>query len=77
MTGQRKYPFTLAMKKTIGELIDSLAITNNKIFYLVDKVQKDEHTREDAKKIQDLNKLRSNLVNAINKYFKERQDIKV
>ncbi len=45
------------MKKTIGELIDSLAITNNKIFYLIDKVQKDEHTREDAKKIQDLNKL--------------------
>lgn len=38
------------MKKTIGELIDSLAITNNKIFYLV---------------------------NAINTYFKERQDIKV
>ncbi len=65
------------MKKTIGELIDSLAITNNKIFYLVDKVQKDEHTREDAKKIQDLNKLRSDLVNAINDYFKERQDIKV
>ena len=65
------------MKKTIGELIDSLAITNNKIFYLVDKVQKDIHTREDAKKIQDLNKLRSDLVNAINNFFKEREDIKV
>lgn len=65
------------MKKTFGELIDSLTITNNKIFYLVDKVQKDEHTREDAKKIQDLNKYRSELVNAINDYFKERQDIKV
>lgn len=65
------------MKKTIGELIDGLSITNNKIFYLVDKVQKDKHTREDAKKIQDLNKLRSDLVNAINNYFKEREDIKV
>ena len=65
------------MKKTIGELIDSLAITNNKIFYLVDKVQRDIHTREDAKKIQDLNKLRSDLVNAINNFFKEREDIKV
>ena len=66
------------MKKTIGELIDSLAITNNKIFHLIDKVQKDEHTREDAKKIQDLNKYRSELVNAINDYFKEgREDIKV
>lgn len=65
------------MKKTIGELIDSLAITNNKIFYLVDKVQKDEHTREDAKKIQDLNKLRSDLVNAIDDYFEGGKDIKV
>ena len=65
------------MKKTIGELIDGLAIVNNKIFYLVDKVQKDEHTRKDAKKIQDLNKLRSEYINAINDYFKERQDIKV
>ncbi len=65
------------MKKTIGELIDSLTITNSKIFYLVDKVQKDEHTREDAKKIQDLNKYRSELVNAINEFYKERQDIKV
>ena len=65
------------MKKTIGELIDSLGITNIKIFHLIDKVQKDEHTREDAKKIQDLNKYRSELVNAINDYFKERQDIKV
>lgn len=65
------------MKKTIGELIDSLAIANNKIFYLVGKVQKDEHTREDAKKIQDLNKLRSDLVNAIDDYFEGRKDIKV
>lgn len=66
-----------SMKKSIGELIDSLSITNNKIFYLVDRVQKNEHSREDAKKIQDLNKLRSDLVNAINNYFKEREDIKV
>jgi hypothetical protein len=65
------------MKKTIGELIDSLGITNNKIFYLVDKVQKDEHTREDAKKIQDLNRIRSDLVNAIDEYFNEAKDIKV
>jgi len=65
------------MNKTIGELIDELGITNNKIFYLVDRVQKDEHTREDAKKIQDLNKLRSKYVSAINEYFGERQQIKV
>jgi intergrase/recombinase len=65
------------MEKTIGALVDELSITNIKIFYLVDKVQKDEHTREDAKKIQDLNKLRSDYVNAINRYFKEAQQIKV
>ena len=63
--------------KTIGELIDDLSIVNNKIFYLVDKVQKNKHTRTDAKKIQDLNKLRGKLVNAINKYFRQRQGIKV
>ena len=57
------------MTKNIGELIDELGITNNKIFYLVDKVQKNEHTKEDAKRIQDLNKYRSTLVNAINEYF--------
>lgn len=65
------------MTKTIGELIDELGITNNKIFYLVDKVQKNEHTREDAKKIQDLNSYRSKLMSAINEYFNERQAIKV
>jgi hypothetical protein len=65
------------MKKTIGELIDGLSIVNIKIFYLIDTVLKDKHTREDAKKIQDLNRLRSEYTNAINEYFKERQDIKV
>ena len=65
------------MKKTIGTLIDELSITNIKIFYLVDKVQKDQHTREDAKKIQDLNKLRSEYVNAINAYFNEDLQVKV
>lgn len=65
------------MKKSIGELIDSLGVTNIKIFYLIDKVLKDEHTREDAKKIQDLNRLRNDLINAINKYFKDRKEIKV
>jgi hypothetical protein len=65
------------MNKTIGELIDELGVTNMKIFFLVDKVQRDEHTREDSSKIQQLNLLRSDLVNAINEYFKERQSIKV
>ena len=65
------------MRKTVGALIDELSITNCKIFALVDKVQKNEHTKEDAKKLQDLNAYRSQLVNAINDYFGERTDIKV
>ena len=53
------------MKKTIGSLIDELSITNNKIFYLIEKVNKDEHSLKDVKKLQDLNGYRSELVNAI------------
>ena len=64
------------MKKTIGELFDILSVTNIKIFMLVDKVQRNEHTKEDAKKIQDLNSYRSQITNAINKYFNEREEIK-
>jgi hypothetical protein len=63
--------------KTIGELIDELSITNIKIFYLVDRVQQDKYDKEDAKKIQDLNRTRSEYRNAINEYFEENQVIKV
>ncbi|MFA5036115.1 MAG: hypothetical protein WC479_02970 [Candidatus Izemoplasmatales bacterium] len=65
------------MKKTKAQLIDELSITNIKIFYLVDKVQKNEHTVEDAKKIQDLNSYRSQLVNSLNEEFGDKKDIKV
>lgn len=65
------------MKKNIGELIDELSLTNMKIFYLIDKVQQDKHTKEEAKKIQDLNSYRAKLRNAINEYFNEEQTIKV
>lgn len=67
----------IKMKKNIGELIDELSITNIKVFYLVDKVQKNEHSKEDAKKLQDANSYRSQLRNAINEYFKERTETKV
>ena len=67
----------MALTKTIGELIDILSITNIKIFMLVDKVQKNEHSKEDAKKLQDLNSYRSQIINAINEYFNERQEIKI
>lgn len=65
------------MLETIGSLIDKLSVTNIKIFMLVDKIQKNEHTKEDAKKLQDLNTYRSKLTNAINEFFKERQEIKI
>ena len=65
------------MKKTIAHLIDELSVTNCKIFALVDLVQRNEHTKEDAKKLQDLNTYRSQLTNAINEYFGERKDIKI
>ena len=65
------------MKKTKAQLIDELSITNCKIFYLVDKVQRNEHTLEDAKKLQDLNGYRSQLVNALNEEFGDRKDLKV
>ena len=65
------------MEKTIGALIDELSITNCKLFYLVDKAQRNEHTREDFKKVQDLNRYRSVLVSEINKFFNQDEIIKV
>ena len=65
------------MKKTIAELIDELSITNNKIFALVDKIEREEHTKDDATRCQALNLYRSRLKNAINSFFKERIEIKV
>jgi hypothetical protein len=65
------------MKKTVGELIDILSVTNIKIFMLVDKVQRGDFTKEEAKKIQDLNTYRSQVTNAINNYFQDREEIKM
>lgn len=65
------------MKETIGSLIDKLSVVNIKIFNLVELVQANLHTKEDAKKLQDLNSYRSQLTNAINAYFKERQEVKL
>ena len=65
------------MKKNIGELIDILSVTNIKIFYLIEKVQNNNFEKDDAKKIQDLNRYRSEITNSINEYFNERKEIKV
>lgn len=65
------------MKKSMATLIDELIVTNLKIFYIVEKIQKNKHTRGDAKAAQDLNRYRSELCNAINYEFKHKKNIKV
>ncbi len=65
------------MKKSIATLIDELSVTNIKIYHLVEKMEKDEHTRDDAKKAHDLNRYRSELCNALNREFKERENIRI
>jgi hypothetical protein len=65
------------MKKNLGELIDELSIVNCKSFALVDKVRNRTATVQDQIKIDDLNIYRSQLKNAINEYFNERQEIKI
>ena len=44
---------------------------------ILDKVQKNEHTKEDTKKLQDLNSYRSQLKNAINEELGGRVEVKV
>lgn len=65
------------MRKTIQELIDELCIVHCKEFSLIEKVRNNTHTKEEAKKIDDLNNYRSQLKNAIGEYFGERGEIKV
>src|SRR3989344_2186824 len=55
------------MKKTIATLIDELSVTNIKIYNLVEKIEKNKHTPEDAKKLRDLKKYHSELGRALNK----------
>ena len=65
------------MKKTFGELLDEYVTVQIKVFMLIDKIQRNEHTKEDSYKCQQLNRYRSELKNAINAYFNERQEVKV
>lgn len=65
---------SITMKKSIATLIDELTVTNLKIFHLVDKIQKNKHTREDARKAQELNVYRSKLCNNLNKEFKQKEN---
>lgn len=65
------------MKKTLSELIDSLISTNIKIYMLIEKIQKNEHSKEDSYRAQQLNLTRSNLMNAINEFSNEERIIKL
>ena len=60
------------MKKLISELIDELSVTNCKLFSIMEK----EETVENFRKLKALNKYRSELKNAINKHFGEREEVK-
>jgi len=59
------------MNKTIADLIDELSITNIKIYFLEEKVADNIHTKEDAKRIQDLNRYRAQLKNGLSEEFKQ------
>lgn len=59
------------MKKTIADLVDELSITNIKIYFLEERVALNTHTKEEAKKIQDLNRYRSQLKNALSEEFNQ------
>lgn len=65
------------IKKSVATLIDELIVTNLKIFYIVDKIQKNKHTRNDAKKAQDLNRFRSELCNALNKELMQKKNVRL
>ena len=62
-----------SMKKSLSTLIDELTVTNIKIFHLVDKIEKNKHTKEDARKAQKLNAYRGKITNALNKEFKQNE----
>lgn len=68
---------SVPVKKSLGTLIDELSVTNIKIFMLVGKVQKNKHTKKDAKKLQDLNSYRVEIANHINRKFKQMEVVKV
>ena len=64
------------MNKTIAELIDELSITNVKIALIIEKVNHNKHSKEEAYKMNKLVQHRSKLKNAISDYFEEEQEVK-
>jgi len=60
------------VQKSIGELISELSLANMRIFYLTNKVKKNEYTSRDVRKLKILKRFRPELVKAINECFEER-----
>lgn len=58
------------MYKSIGELVDELITCSMKIYMEMEK------ENGDLKKVKQLNRYRSDLKNAINQEFKQRQEVK-
>jgi hypothetical protein len=60
------------MNYSIAELLDQLNIVNIKIFMLIEKIQnssKDDNISEEARKVHQLNKIRSELKKEIDIFF--------
>lgn len=69
-TIKRKY-----MKKSIGQVIDELSVTNIKIYMKVEEVEAGKNEAQDAQKLQKLIKYRSQLINAINEELGDSSEI--
>lgn len=67
---QKRFTMTYKMEKNIGTLIDELSVLNIKIFM---EMEKDGGSLDIVKT---LNRQRSDVRNAINRYFKESEEVK-
>ena len=67
---QKRFTMTYKMEKNIGTLIDELSVLNIKIFM---EMEKDGGSLDIVKT---LNRQRSDVKNAINRYFKESEEVK-
>jgi hypothetical protein len=65
------------MERTLGDLVDALSVVNIKIFMMVDSLERHENSVEDAWKMNNLVKQRSQLRSAINEKVGEEKEIKV
>ena len=65
------------MKKSIGQLIDELCVTNMKVWALVERVEAHTNTVEEGWKMNKLVAYRTKLMNAINEHFGDEAVTKV